>query len=369
MSVQYAVYLLSSAGDPVALLDNTVLTALRYERVLNDISLAQFTLPLDHAAASLIEKHTWFEVQRYPEIGVIQPEGTYMVVFRRRFIDDNGLPYLIVAGVSLEFLLFCRHVDPRNDPLMAGGFSTKLAPVDTVMAELVYEQAGVGAVAHDSTPSAQIPYLTIEIPAGVGEETPVRLQWENLLTVLQDLTERDRMDFRLERGDGVNLAFYAETIGSDRTRTTNFPGQPFVLLSPELGRLRRPELVENWRDEKTVVHLLGKGAGDSREFIGTMVSGLYDTPYTYAATVQDIREVETAQEIIDQGQQALAKNRAEKTLTFEVDSGYYDQWVLGDFVTVEWLEFSGDMRIAAVTVDVQGSTETITPTVRGRYES
>ena len=369
MTASYALYVLNAAGGRAALLDTTALAALRYERRLNAIAPAQFTLPLDDPRAALFQKHTLFEVVRYPDPATTQVEGTFMTTFRRRFADDDGRTWLIVSGVSLEFLLAQRHIDPRNDPLMAGGYSTKSDAVDTVMADLVYEQAGPGASAHGSSPSQQVPYLTVQTPAGVGDTVPVRLGWENLLAVLKDLAEGDRMDFRIARTSAVNLVFYAAAVGSDRTKTTNYPGSPFVMLRPELGTLRRPELVEDWRDERTVVHLLGKGAGDSRDFIGSMADAVTETLYSYASVVHDIRQVESGAEVLEQGYAALAKHRAKKTFTFEITHGYREVWDVGDAVTVAWGDSQDDMRINAVTVDVSGDGETITPEVRGRYES
>jgi len=70
-----------------------VLSALRYERKLNGVGVASFTLPADDARAALIHKHTWFEIFRCPDLTTTQHEGTYMVVLRDRFVDDDGVEW------------------------------------------------------------------------------------------------------------------------------------------------------------------------------------------------------------------------------------------------------------------------------------
>jgi len=367
----YTVNILDSSGDTAALLDSKTLATLRFERKLNDVSVAQFTIPASHSAASLLSKHTWFEVFRHPGTGVRQFEGTYMVVLLDKFVDDNGIERLIVSGFSLEFLLLQRVVDPRNDPLMAGGWSTKQDAIDSLMAELVYEQAGAGASAHGSTPSQQVNYLTVVTPAGVGEIVPFRKAWDGLLSVLQELGSGDRMDFRIERDSGVSLKFYAEVMGADKTKTTNYPGNRFVYLTPKLGTITKPRLLQDWREEKTVVILLGKGAGNNREFFGSMASNVAETAYSYAAIVEDLRQVEDATEYIEQAQSSLANHAAKKEFSFELTHGaayYHDLFDLGDVVTVAWDDYEKDMRVVGIKIDVSEGSEKIKPVLRGRYE-
>ena len=372
MSTYYCT-LLDSLGNEVALLDTPSLPALRYERRLNDVSAAQFTIRAGDPRVALISKHTWFEVYRSRAVSAPSVrEQSYLVVGLDRFVEDDGQEWVIVSGVSLEWLLLPRFVDPRNDPSAAGGWSTKLAPVDVLMADLVSQQAGPGASSHGSTPSQQIPGLAVPTPPGVGPNLPFRRAWDSVLEVLQDLAEPDRMDFRIERTTGLAMAFRAERIGADRTQTTNYPGRPFTVLTPHLGTLRQPRLTLDWKDERTVVHLLGRGAGDNRELYGSMAGSWNETPYSYAAVVEDLRSADSASEYIEQAQEVLAKHRAKKSFTFEVERGaetYGVLWDLGDCVTVDWGDMSEEMRITAVTVELTGDGETITPDVRGRYPS
>ena len=371
MSATYTITILDASGNVAALMDTKAVHTLWYERLLNDVSQAQFTIPARDARAALIGKHTWFEVHRWPDPATEQLEGTFLVVLKDTFQDESGLEWLVVSGVSPEFLLLPRILDVRNDPLAAGGYSTKLLPIDDLMAEIVLQQAGPGAGAHGSTPSQRIPGLTIAPTASTGPNVPYRGAWDSLLTILKDLSVGDRMDFRIVRGLGLSLEFRAAIIGADKTRTTNYPTSPFVLFTPEAGTITNPRLTYDWREERTVVYLLGKGAGGYRELYGTMQSNFNETPYSYAAVVEDLRQSDSALETIEQALQALAKHRARKSFTFDLarpDMTYHALWDLGDFVTVQWNGTSEDMRITGMKVEVSADGEVLTPTVRGRYE-
>ncbi|WP_119069206.1 Gp37-like protein [Aggregatilinea lenta] len=370
MQASYTIHILDAQGETVALLDTVRASSLRYERVLDDVSTAQFTLALDDPDAALLAKHTWFEVMRHRTRASAVREGTFLVVVLDQFRDEDGQDWLICSGVSLEFLLLQRVLDVRNDPLAAGGWSTKQLPRDVLMAQVVHEQAGPGALPHGLVPSQQVPGLTVEDSGGVGDPVPFRRAWDDLLTVLTDLAAGDAMDFELVRTTGVNVVFRARQIGSDRTKAANYPLRPYVVLSPELGRLAEPRLLRDWREEKTVVYLMGQGAGDNREFYGSMAANAQETPYSYAAVVEDLREADDATEYITQAQATLAKNRATVEFSCTVTQAedlYGLVWDLGDVVTVHWAGFERDMRLVGVTVDVSDETETVTPTLRGRY--
>lgn len=364
----YSIFLLDSSGVRTAMLDMTVTERLKYNRQLNGIDVAQFTLPLSDARASLLTKHAMVEIERSPDPATTQNEGTYIMVYRNPFMDNDGRAMLIVSAFSLEFLLQQRHIDPRNDPLMTGGYTTKSDAVDTVMAELVYEQAGAGASTQGTTPSQKIDGLTVVTPTGVGTTTPVRLAWENLLSTLKDLASGDRMDFRIERTSGMAFSFYAEAIGNDKTRTTNYPTAPFVMLDPVFGTMVEPELVEDWRAEKTVVWLMGQGSGDDREFYGSVSSKINETPFSHAVAVEDLREAETIAEYAEQANQLLAKHAATIIFDFKAArvSDYRDLWDLGDAVSAQWSDFAEDVRIDNIEVDVSDE-ETIILGVRKRY--
>lgn len=356
----YELVILDDSGQAAAVLDTTVLTGLHYERALNSVGTFQVTLRADHPAAPLFVKDRLVEITRYPSIGAdVQHEGTYLVRYRRRYEDDDGMTWLIASGVSLEYLLLARHIDPRNDPLVAGGYSTKAGPADDVICELVAQQAGAGAGVYQ-----RVPDLTVAASGHVGNQVAGRWQWENLLDELQKLARTGGVDFFIRRGTGLALEFICEVIGDDLRR--NYAGEQAVIFTPAFGNMRAPDLAEDWKDEKTYVYLLGQGSETERDVYEQLSGHLFDTPYSYAAQVGDARQVKDgdATQYITQALEELAKGAAKTSFTFEVvqaERQYRRLWDLGDRVTAAWLDYEADLRITGIEVEVSESDERVTP--------
>lgn len=355
----------SDTGDVLALLDTVNLTALRYERKLNDVGVFQLTVAWEEPGAEhLAQKDALITITRFAMLKGAwheYDEGTYIVRFVQLFIDDNEQAWVIVAGFSLEYLLLQRVVIPSNDPLVAGGYSTKGGAADEVMAELVTQQAGAGAGAAE-----RVDTLTVASPAGTGETVGGRWAWDSLLEAVQGLTEQGRMDFRIVRTSGVALEFRAEVVGEDKTRTANYPGSPFVLFTPEFGNMRSPSLTRDWKEECTQIFLKGQGAGDYADIYERQSSHIADTAFSYAAVVADARKVEDgdATQYLTQAVNELAKHRAKVSFTFELLNTaleYRTEWDVGDLVTACWDEYEQDMRLTGVSVELTGSEERIEP--------
>jgi len=356
----YEVSLLDAAGQVIAVLDTTVLVTLHYARVLNGVAACQVTLRADHPAAPLFGKDRLIEINRYPSPrAAAQHEGTYLVRYRRRYEDEDGVTWLIASGVSLEYLLLVRHIDPRNDPLVAGGYSTKEGPADDVIGELVAQQAGAGAGVYQ-----RVPDLSVAASGHIGKQVAGRWQWENLLDELQKLARTGAVDFYLRRGTGLALEFVCERVGADLRR--NYAGAESVIFTPAFGNMRSPDLTEDWKDEKTYVYLLGQGTETERDVYEQMSGHLFDTPYGYAAQVADARQVKDgdATEYLTQALEELAKGAAKVEFSFEVtqaEQQYRRLWDVGDRVTAAWLDYEADLRITGVEVEVSESDERVTP--------
>lgn len=382
MAATYQVHVLNSDGDIAMLLDTVAIASLRYSRVLNDVGTFQMTLPVEgHEVAAQVNRLTQLltvdgnedldlstvkdrlvEVWRFVDDDDYH-EGTFILRYVRVFEDDDGRQWCIVSGFSPEYLLLQRCIDPRNDPLVAGGYSTKSGPADDVMVSYVNEQAGPLAATEQ-----QVPYLSVQASAGVGQTSGARQQWEGLLETLQLLSEQGEMDFRVDHSGGVSFKFIAEVVGEDRTYTTHYGlGEPFVLLDPALGNMASPDLEHDWRQEKTAVALLGRGSDDDRELYGVSSGAIADTPYSYAMAIEDAREVEEgdATQYITQGKDALKEHRATQAFKFALinpELQYRVLWDMGDVVTVRWQDFfDADMRFTAIEVVVTGDSELVSP--------
>ncbi len=371
MATTYLVHVLDSSGGPAAILDTVSLATLNYKRVLNGADTFQLTLRYDHPAAALLSaKHCPVEIIRYGQRRDAHCEVTGLVYYSNVFEDEDGATWLIVSGLSLEFELAKRVIDVRDDPLGAGGYSTKEGAAETVMRALVNEQAGALA-----TGLRSVAGLSVGSDNGAGNTVRGRWTWQdNLLEVLQSLTVQGGVDFYITRASGRAYTFEAGAVGADLTRTANWPGSPFVVFDPRLGNLSDPALTRDWRGERTNVLLLGQGSGDYRYLYGALASQIYDTPYSYGEVTIDARQTEdgSAAALITQAQHALLENRAQEMFEFGLPPQvarmqYNDLWTLGDRVTAQWgVDYRQDMRITAVEVNVSGDGESIMPTLEAQ---
>jgi len=360
----------NTTGEITAEVSSQELEALRYERKLNDVGVFQLTIHAEHRYANaLAVKDALVDITRIVfarKDMTTTGEGTFIVRMIRWFEDENEQTWLVVSGYSLEYILLQRLIDPRNDPLTAGGYSTKSGAADTVMVSLVNEQAGANA-----NPDQIVTYLTEATPAGIGEIVGGRWAWEGLLDTLALLADSGGMDFRVVRSSGIALEFRAEVIGDDLTRNANYPDSPFVHFAPEFGNMRSPDLTIDYREEKTAIYLLGQGAGEHAYIYERQAPTITDTRFSYAAVVADARQVEDEDptQYLTQAVDALLKHRAKVDFTFEVvNTGrqYRALWDLGDWVTAAWHGREFDMRIVSIKVDVTPDGETITPVMNTR---
>jgi hypothetical protein len=100
---------------------------LTYNRVLNDVSKLEFTVALTDNSAQYRDLDTIIEVYRRNANGqTLQRENTYLLRYWSIYYDENNdMEYITRGGVSCEDLLKCRIIVPADDPLNAGGYSTK----------------------------------------------------------------------------------------------------------------------------------------------------------------------------------------------------------------------------------------------------
>lgn len=351
----YEVRLIGLDGTIAAVFDTPALQKLRYTRMLNDVGICQLTLPWSDSRTALFAQDCLLEIVRD---GVV--EQTYIHKLWHKVTEDDGLEWLVAHGVSLEWLLLARPVDPRNDALAAGGYSTKSGAADDVIAEYVSEQAGSGAGGFQP-----IPNLTIAGTGSIGVTVGSRLAWKNLLKEMQSLANAGGVDFWFERTSERNLTFHCGRMGADKTRTTNWPGSAFYVFSPRVGNLIKPSLKRDWREAVTNVYLLQDGNDDTGRTIYEASNGYESiTPLGYFAVVADARQAESATEYLTEANDLLVKHRDVTEFEFEIGravSHYRNLWNLGDRVTAEWDTYSEDLRISQVEVQISGDSEVVTP--------
>lgn len=352
-------------GDVAAVFDPASFRDLRYSRVLNDIGLLALTIPADNPYRSVFTLDSLVEVYRTsPETGLLVKEETYLTRLTHRFREDNA-EWFIVGGMSLNHFLARRLVDPDDDPLVAGGYSTKSGAADTVIRSYCREQIGDLASTDRS-----ITQLTIPPVGGTGQNVGARLRHENLLEAIQDLSKKGEVDFIIERTTGRSFEMTIGVIGSDKTYTTNYPLLPSVVLSPDRGNLSSPSLMIDRKKETNFVYALGQGQGSDRYVVKLAGDGTADSPWNRLEFTTDARNIQKGDSlsVYTQAVAALREHQAKIEFTFEptgMEPGniYRLDWDMGDLITTVWGDDNLDLRITSVEVEISETGETIRTTV------
>ena len=348
-----------TSGDVTNIYDNTAFIDLRYSRVLNGIGLLALLLPGTDLNYETFTLDSLIEVQRTdPATGALIVEDTYFCRLRERYRDDR-IERVVIGGVSLNHLLMRRVVRPEDDPAVAGGYSTKDGPADTVIRAYVREQAADLASA-----ARQFPGFTVNSVAGSGQPVGARLRYENLLDVVEDLSKRGQVDFQIRRTTGASMALTIGRAGVDRTKTTNYPNAPWVGLDPRRGNLTNPTLTEDRKEERNYIYALGQGQGDTRIVLAIAGATVYDSPFNRIEFAQDVRNVEKgdALALLTAAQAELAKRVIRLGFEFEplgVEPGniYRLDWDVGDSITVIWSGVDRDLRVTDVEISASGQSQ------------
>lgn len=348
-------------GDLLAVFTQTQFMELQYEKLLNDVGKCALTLPYQPGLESIFRLDALIDILRtHPATGTLAKQDTYLVRLTHRYQDEQSDWYTI-GGLSLNHLLDRRVIDPDDDPLAAGGYSTKAGPADQVMAAYAREQLGDLA-----SVGRAIPGLTIGPAAGFVTPVGARKRYDNLLTVFRELSEAGRVDFAIERTGGNNLFMRIRRTGTNRTRTTNYPLQPWVGLAPERGNLINPALIRDRKEEKNVVYALGEGDTTNRTVLKISGAGVADSPYNRVEFTQNIStgNKKSPTELYTRGIAALNEKQVTTEFTFELNLAaagaiYELDWTIGDYVTAFWGDFTKDVRIIGVEVSLQPDREDV----------
>lgn len=357
----YQVMLISCVdGTTQAVFDGLAFYDLRYSRVLNGIGRIAMTIPGNNRYRALFGLDYFLEVYRTDPtspIGALIKEETYLVRLTHRFRENNDERF-VVGGVSLNHLMKRRIVDPADDPLATGGYSTKAGAADTVIRGYCLEQMGASASA-----LRQIPGLSVAVVAGTGLPVGARLRFENLFEQMQDLAFRGNTDFIITR-TGTNLmTLTIAPIGADKTQSTNYPWNSWVGFDPKRGNMQRPSFSIDRSDELNFVYALGQGQGAQRTLLMLQGNTVPDSPYNRIEFTNDVRNIDKADPtgMLTGARVALYDNLPKYDFNFEpigIEPGgvYRQDWDIGDRVTATWDAYSQNLRFTEVEIGVSGQS-------------
>jgi hypothetical protein len=350
-----------TTGLVEGIIDSQSVVDIQYSRILNGIGRLAVTLPADDRWNALFTLDTLVEIYRtHPVLGTLQKEETYFVrIFNRSQTAESDL--ITFGGLSLNHILTRRVINPNDDPLVAGAYSTKAGHADTVIYDYVNEQMGTAA-----SLERQMPNFSIELPTGIADGAGARLSYENLYDEMLKLAKAGKTDIIVERTTGNNLKLYIKPIGVDRTKLTNYPLKQWVGLSPIRGNLPEAALALDRSSEKNFVYELGNGEGSRRDILEVPGSGMADSPWNRCEFSEDSRGIERndALGLLTGALNSLYENRYKQEFSMscradEPGNAYKDDWDLGDLVTVLFNNMEFNLRISEVSISFSETEETI----------
>lgn len=355
-----------STGGVKIVLDGMAFDAMKYSRQLNDVGLFAMTLPNRDDWPTIFSLDSFIQVQRTsPITGALQTEETYLTRLTHHYREGNEEKF-IIGGLSLNHLLARRLIDPADDPLSAAGYSTKAGTADDILVAYANEQCGSVASA-----VRQFPNFSVAPSGSVGTPAGRRLRYENLLDVFQDVANQSNVDFITTRLNGNTLRLTVAPIGTDKTRTRNYPFAPFVELNPQRGNLSDPSLLFDRKQEQNFVYALAAGPGDRRIVTRVAGDGTGDSPYNRIEFTTDVRNAERGDNttVRTSAFAALFDKAAKKEFTFrptgtEPGATYRVDYDIGDVVTCTFGDESFDLRIRGVEINLTFNSEDIAVTVK-----
>lgn len=357
----YQILVIGTDGSVRTIYDGAGLYELRYERLLNDIGACALTVPSVAGLTDIFTLDTFIEVQRTsPVTGLLQTEDTYLTRLTHRFRDGQEERF-IAGGLSLNHLLARRVIDPDDDPAAAGGYSTKAGVADEVMRGYAREQCGDLASALRQFPNFSVG-ATLNVGTGIGR----RLRYDNLLEAFQDMALSGEMDFIISRITGNTLRLTIEPIGTDKTKSHNYPFAPFVLFNPLRGNLENPSILVDRKEEGNYAYALGQGPGEFRIVSQLPGMGIGDSPYNRIEFTVDARTTERGDTatLLTSARQGLEEKKQKQEFSFDLQantpgSTYRKDFDIGDLVSAQWDEQEIDIRIRGVDVNIDSSGENI----------
>lgn len=359
----------ATSGSVAAVFDGTALDEMRFSRVLDDVGLIAITLPYSSDLPDIFTLDSLVEVQRTsPITGVLQTEDVYLTRLTHHFRQGDDEKY-IMGGFSLNHLLARRIIDPADDSGAAGGYSTKSGTSDDVLVAYARQQCGDLCL----TAARQYPNFTIALSSSIGNPIGRRLRYDNLLEVFQDVCKNSQlilMDFQIVRLSANNLRLIVAPIGTDRSKTRNYPFAPFVELNPLRGNLSDPSLLFDRKQEQNMVYALAQGPGETRIVTRVNGDGINDSPYNRIEFTTDVRNAQRGDTttVATSAGAALNDKQAKREFTFkptgtEPGGTYRVDYDIGDIVTCTFDNESFDLRVRGAEISLSADNEEISITV------
>jgi len=357
------------SGEVIDIVTQDRIEHLKYSRKINDVGIMSLTISINDNLANFISQvDLIFDIYRRNAIdGSLEYEDAYFLqMYDRSQINLQGDEKIIISGKSIDHLLKRRRIFPEDDPLGAGGFSTKDGDAAFVLSQFISNQI-VNPFTNSNRRQSQV--TLAPLPTISFYDTQQRRNQDDiLLAVCQDIVNQVTepvLDFRLIHTGAAQIRVDIAPRGSDKTVTTRAPlSLDFTLISTRRGNLRNPQLVVDRRDEQNFVLVAGQGIADSRVFVSSTSSRLNDSPFNRKESTIDSKTGNSLEELQDAGAVEIVNQLPIEEIKFEFFPGsaqsvYNVDWIMGDLITAEYADYTEDHRIESVDITIQGANESI----------
>lgn len=247
--------------------------------------------------------------------------------------------------------------------------SSKSAAAETVIKGFVNENAGPGATAPPRLRNGVTPGLTIEADGAAGITWTGARAFNNLLEVLQQISNDTSIFFDVIGQDGAAFLFktYDGVRGLDRRYLNinpvtglNAAGNAPAVFNTVLGNASEMNAFENADNQITAVFVLGQGEEDARqiEYV-TDSDAVAESPWNLREVSRNATSETTASGLQRVGNAELQEGGAVETFTFQViqtDGSFYGRhYHFGDYVTGRDDDLQADKFIIGATLNVDAS--------------
>jgi len=372
MNSKTEVRVLDHTGTLVGIISDQ--TFLKYMHRVNYPGAIQIQMRGDHPMASQIGLDYFLQVRRSVLDQGIDwyTEGLYFARTSTYQDFENGRSNVTFYGTGLLSLLMRRLVLYYANT----SFTDKSGAGETVIKQIVDENAGPGASNASRLRNGVTPNLTLEPDQARGIAWSGGIAWKNVLDTIQEISLATGVYFDVLYPDPSTLWFlfrcYEGLRGTDRrflniNRTTglNAAGNSPLVFGLLRGNMISPSLSKNYDEEANVAVALGQGVEDARAV------AISENAISMALSPWNTREVSTnaVAETDDAALQLaadvlLSKKVAITDFNFNVLQTpacmYGRDYTWGDFVTGEYRGTQRDVYVNKVTITVQeGENEKI----------
>jgi len=256
----------------------------------------------------------------------------------QKTIDERGERVVSASGFELRRIFSWRRVVPPT------GYARweHTGPVETILKNLVYAQAGAGA-----TIARRIPLLTMAADLGRGASYLISARYSGLDEEVEQAAWATNIGPRIYLDLANELIVFDIGIGVDRTAGQSINGR--AIFSTDFDTLKTATVTESDIEYRNYALVGGQGVGAARTIV-PVYSGTEPTGWARREMWVDARDISVTADLTKRGNSKLAENAFEDYLEADILSYssivYQTDYDIGDLCTVSALGETVDARIS-----------------------